>query len=186
MLRTFCDRCGSECEPRHASSRRFESLAVAADGKPMGFEIIPLFSGGSSSGSHVCDNCMPELLEVVVESYTDSALAREKFLWSEKLAKFQQVELDLDRRILQVQDREAVADDKLRGASERISIAEAQHTADIQRIQVLEAQLRALQHQIENTQRQALAQAVQREEDARYDPEYLKRIAIREKKRASG
>ena len=150
MLRSFCDRCGSECEPRHSSSRRFESLAVTPDGQPMGFEVIPLFSGGSSSRFHVCDECMPELLEMVVETFGQSSYSAMKVSLEKKLEEHGKLERHLNEQLQAAINKEKMADDHLRGARDRVAVANAQATADAEKIRVLQAQVNALKHNIEN------------------------------------
>ncbi len=186
MLRSFCDKCGTECQPNHSSSRRFETLAMASSGKQLGLEVLPLFNKECASHSHVCDECLPELLSLAIDTYAESAITREKHIWSLKLRGFEEVEREVTKRIAAVEQREAIAQDNMRGAAERVAIAEKQHQADLQRIQVLSAQVNALQQAQANRERLAANEAAQREADAQAYPDYAMRIAAREKKRMSG
>lgn len=186
MLRSFCDKCGTECQPNHSGSRRFESLAVASEGVSMGLEILPLFGKQQSPTAHVCDECIPELLTLAIDTYQDSAITREKYHWAHKLKSFEAVEREVHKRVAAIEEREAIAQDNLRHAAERVAIAEKQHQADLARIQVLTAQLNALQQAEATRVRMATAAAAQHDADEQSYPEYLERVNLREKKRVSG
>lgn len=152
----------------------------------MGLEILPLFGKQQNPTSHVCDECVPELLTLAIDTYKDSAITREKYHWAHKLKSFEEVEREVHKRVAAIEEREAIAQDNLRHAAERVSIAERQHQADLQRIQVLTAQVNALQHANATQERLAAAAAAQREADEQSYPEYLERVNLREKKRVSG
>ncbi len=186
MLRSFCDKCGTECQSKHSGSRRFETLAMAASGKQLGLEIIPLFAKEASPVSHLCDGCIPELLEQVVGTYIDSSVTQLKADLKQQIEVYKATDKTLQAQINTANEKERLADNHMRSAAERVAVAEAQHKADLARIQVLTSQVEALRNAQANRERQAAAEAAQREADERSYPDYAMRVAAREKKRMTG
>ncbi len=159
---------------------------MAASGKQLGLEIIPLFGKQASPNSHICDGCVPELLEQVVGTYIDSSVTQLKADLKQQIEVYRETDGKLQAQINVANEKERIADNHMRGAAERIAVADAQHKADLARIQVLTAQVEALRNAQANRERQAAADAAQREADAQAYPDYAQRVAAREKKRMTG
>jgi hypothetical protein len=157
MLIPYCNMCEEKCS-LPATTRHFTDIGKLLGGHSAGLEVIPLTNGEVSPETHICDECLTELMSAALGD-TDPAL-KQKTL-DERESQLNNSEAALTERQAKLKKDFAelkAKEQKLIGHNQEFIGELAKRD---ERIKVLEAQVANLQASSAKVWKQATAQALQ-------------------------
>lgn len=170
MIRHFCDVCAQGVDPTKSGFRTFENLHLT-----VGFNLTPTVKGATGTNNHICNKCLGELMVLVIKRISpDSIPVSSKPAIAELTAKYDAAEV-----------RRGAAEFALREATQLLKQEENKKQEAIDALEALKIKILVSARDKENEKKVLDAQAAQLEIDKRDNPEYIKRVARRDRERVS-